>query len=124
VGDVNEVKLILIRLIDFLQREQITVMFTALTFTHESNGQPDEGVSSLVDAWLKVRDIEADGERNRTVYIMKSRGMKNSNKVREFIITSKGIKLVDICTGPEGVLTGSKRESFQQSLKNIPVKKK
>jgi circadian clock protein KaiC len=99
-------------------------MFTALTFTNESNGQPDEGVSSLVDAWLKVRDIETDGERNRTIYIMKSRGMKNSNKVREFIITSKGIKLVDICTGPEGVLTGSKRESFQQSLKNIPVKKK
>jgi circadian clock protein KaiC len=124
VGDVNEVKLILIRLIDFLQREQITVMFTALTFTNESNGQPDEGVSSLVDAWLKVRDIESDGESNRTVYIMKSRGMKNSNKVREFIISSKGIRLLEICSGPEGVLTGFKRETFQRALKNIPVKKK
>ena len=117
VGDVNEVKLILIRLIDFLQREQITVMFTALTFNNESNGQPDEGVSSLVDAWLKVRDLEFNGERNRTVYIMKSRGMKNSNKVREFLITNKGVKLVDIVTGPQGVLTGSAREDYQLQMK-------
>ena len=112
VGDVNEVKLILIRLIDFLQREQITVMFTALTFNNESNGQPDEGVSSLVDAWLKVRDIENNGERNRGIYIMKSRGMNNSNKVREFLITNKGVDLVDIVVGPEGVLTGSAREGY------------
>jgi len=124
VGDVNEVKLILIRLIDFLQREQITVMFTALTFNNESNGQPDEGVSSLVDAWLKVRDLEFNGERNRTVYIMKSRGMKNSNKVREFIITNKGVKLVDIVTGPQGVLTGSAREAHELMMKQPRPKPK
>ncbi|HUS00416.1 MAG TPA: circadian clock protein KaiC [Chitinophagaceae bacterium] len=124
VGDVNEVKLILIRLIDFLQTEQITVMFTALTFNNEINRQSDEGVSSLVDAWLKVRDLEFNGERNRTVYIMKSRGMKNSNKVREFIITNKGIKLVDIVTGPQGVLTGSAREAYELRMKESPAKPK
>ena len=122
VGDVSEVKLILIRLIDFLQREQITVMFTALTFSNEGNEQPDEGVSSLVDAWLKVRDIEFNGERNRGIYIMKSRGIKNSNKVREFLITNKGIKLVDIVLGPHGVLTGSAREAYK-TKKTDTIKK-
>ena len=123
VGDVSEVKLILIRLIDFLQTEQITVMFTALTNNYESYSQYDEGVSSLVDAWLRVSDIELNGERNRAVYIMKSRGMKNSNKIREFIITNKGIKLVDIVAGPSGILTGSAREAYELEQKNS-IKKK
>lgn len=124
VGDVSEVKLILIRLIDFLQREQVTVMFTALTSSNENNQQADEGVSSLVDAWLKVRDIEFNGERNRGIYIMKSRGMKNSNKVREFLITNKGIKMIDIVVGPNGVLTGSAREAFNQNNKPAKTKTK
>lgn len=124
VGDVSEVKLILIRLIDFLQREQVTVMFTALTSSNENNQQADEGVSSLVDVWLKVRDIEFNGERNRGIYIMKSRGMKNSNKVREFLITNKGIKMIDIVVGPNGVLTGSAREAFNQNNKPAKTKTK
>jgi circadian clock protein KaiC len=101
----------LIRLIDFLQDEQITVMFTALTLNSVVSEQTDEGVSSLVDTWLLVRDIEFNGERNRGMYIMKSRGMKHSNQVREFIITDRGIDLVDVYLGPEGVLTGSAREA-------------
>jgi len=111
VGSVSEVKSMLIRLIDFLQEEQITVMFTALTLNTIISDQTDEGVSSLVDAWLLVRDIEYNGERNRGMYIMKSRGMKHSNQVREFIITDKGLDLVDVYLGPEGVLTGSAREA-------------
>ncbi|MDB5008287.1 MAG: kaiC [Mucilaginibacter sp.] len=111
VGSVSEVKAMLIRLIDFLQDEQITVMFTALTLNTVVSEQTDEGVSSLVDAWILVRDIEFNGERNRGMYIMKSRGMKHSNQVREFIITDKGIDLVDVYLGPEGVLTGSAREA-------------
>ena len=113
VGDVSEVKSILIRLIDFLQNEQITVMFTALTLHNSTHGHYDEGVSSLVDTWMLVRDIEFNGERNRGLYIMKSRGMKNSNQVREFIISDKGIRLVDVFLGPEGVLTGSAREAYR-----------
>jgi circadian clock protein KaiC len=111
VGSVSEVKSMLVRLIDFLMEEQITVMFTALTLNTVVSEQTDEGVSSLVDAWLFVRDIEFNGERNRGMYIMKSRGMKHSNQVREFIITDKGIDLVDVYLGPEGVLTGSAREA-------------
>ncbi|MDP9079475.1 MAG: circadian clock protein KaiC [Bacteroidota bacterium] len=111
VGSVSEVKAMLIRLIDFLQEEQITVLFTALTLNTVVTEQTDEGVSSLVDAWLLVRDIEFNGERNRGMYIMKSRGMKHSNQVREFVITDKGIDLVEVYLGPEGVLTGSAREA-------------
>jgi len=111
VGNVSEVKSMLIRLIDFLQEEQVTVMFTALSLNTIVNEQTDEGVSSLVDAWLLVRDIEFNGERNRGMYIMKSRGMKHSNQVREFIITDKGLDLVEVYLGPEGVLTGSAREA-------------
>ena len=111
VGSVSEVKGMLIRLIDFLQEEQITVMFTALTLNTTATEQTDEGVSSLVDAWLLVRDIEYNGERNRGMYIMKSRGMKHSNQVREFVITDKGLDLVEVYLGPDGVLTGSAREA-------------
>lgn len=115
VGSVSEVKSMLIRLIDFLQDEQITVMFTALSLNTVVSEQTDEGVSSLVDTWLLVRDIESNGERNRGLYIMKSRGMSHSNQVREFTITDNGLSLVDVYLGPEGVLTGSAREA--QKLK-------
>ena len=113
VGSVSEVKSMLIRLIDFLQTEQVTVVFTALTLNTVVNEQTDEGVSSLVDAWILVRDIELNGERNRGLYIMKSRGMKHSSQVREFIITHDGLDLVDVYQGPDGVLTGSAREAHK-----------
>ncbi len=112
VGDSREVKSILIRLIDFLQKEQITVMFTALTFPHFIQTNPDEDVASLVDTWLSVQDIEYNGERNRAMYIMKSRGMKNSNQVREFLITDNGVEIVEVTLGPTGVLVGSAREAY------------
>lgn len=113
VGSVSEVKAMLMRLIDFLQSEQITVLFTALSLNTIVNEQTDEGVSSLVDAWILVRDIESNGERNRGMYIMKSRGMKHSNQVREFIITDDGLDLVDVYLGNDGVLIGSAREAQQ-----------
>jgi circadian clock protein KaiC len=124
VGTIGEVKSILTRLIDFLQTEQITVLFTALNYNNIVNEQTDEGVSSLVDAWLTVRDIEANGERNRGLYIMKSRGMKHSNQVREFIISSKGLNLIDVYLGPDGVLTGSAREyqKLQEETNDILFK--
>src|SRR5262249_29048313 len=78
IGSLSEVKNMLIRLIDFLQDEQITVMFTALTLNDMVNDKTDEAVSSLVDSWLLIKDIEYNGERNRAMYVMKSRGMKHS----------------------------------------------
>lgn len=113
IGSMAEVKSILIRLIDFLQAENITVLFTALIYNKDVSVQTDEGVSSLVDAWLLVQDIESNGERNRGIYIMKSRGMKHSNQVREFIISDEGLELVNVYLGPEGVLVGSARETQQ-----------
>ena len=113
VGSVAEVKNMLIRLIDFLQNEQITVMFTALALNTIVSEQTDEGVSSLVDTWMLVKDIEFNGERNRGIYVMKSRGMKHSNQVREFVISDEGLKLMEVYLGPDGVLTGSAREAFK-----------
>ncbi len=113
IGSVSEVKSMLIRLIDHLQKHQISVLFTALNYNNSIAEQTDEGVSSLVDAWLTVRDLESNGERNRGLYIMKSRGMKHSNQVREFVITDHGLELVDVYLGPKGVLIGSAREEQQ-----------
>lgn len=115
VGLLGEVKSILMRLIDFLQSEGITVVFTSLNYNNFINEQTDEGVSSLVDAWLTVTDIESNGERNRGLYIMKSRGMKHSNQIREFVITNDGLDLIDVYLGPDGILTGSAREAQQLS---------
>jgi circadian clock protein KaiC len=123
VGSVSEVKSMLIRLIDFLQAEQVTVLFTALSLNTIVNEQTDEGVSSLVDAWLLVRDIESNGERNRGMYIMKSRGMAHSNQVREFVITDEGLDLVDVYLGDGSVLTGSAREARQLSERTGEVLK-
>jgi circadian clock protein KaiC len=109
IGSVSEVKAMLIRLIDYLQHQQISVLFTALTYNTVTTEQTDEGVSSLVDAWITVRDLESNGERNRGLYIMKSRGMKHSNQVREFVITNNGLELVDVYLGDSGVLIGSAR---------------
>jgi len=101
------------RLLDFLQNEGITAMFTALSRITKINEETDEEVSSLVDAWITVRDMESNGERNRGLYVMKSRGMPHSNQVREFMITNEGLSLVDVYIGPDGVLTGSARETQQ-----------
>jgi circadian clock protein KaiC len=115
IGSMAEVKSMLIRLIDFLQGEEITVLFTALIYDKDTSVQTDEGVSSLVDAWLLVRDIESNGERNRGIYIMKSRGMRHSNQVREFVIDDNGLELVNVYLGPDGILVGSAREAQQVS---------
>lgn len=111
IGSVSDVKAMLIRLIDYLQKSSVTVLFTALNYNGTASEQTDEGVSSLVDAWITVRDLESNGERNRGMYIMKSRGMKHSNQVREFVITSDGLELVNVYLGPGGVLIGSAREA-------------
>ncbi len=109
VGTPIDVQSILTRLIDFLQMQQITVVLTALNISKSE--LPDEAVSSLVDSWIQLRDIESNGERNRGLYILKSRGMRHSNQVREFIIADEGLYLEDVYLGPDGILTGSARET-------------
>jgi circadian clock protein KaiC len=99
----------LLRLVDFLKGRGITAMLIALTGGGRTLEATEVGLSSIVDTWLLVRDIELAGERNRGLYILKSRGMHHSNQIREFLITSEGLKLIDVYIGPEGVLTGSMR---------------
>jgi circadian clock protein KaiC len=107
-----EVKPTLMRLIDFLKKEQITAVFTSLTTGGDATSAPEDsqlGVSSLMDTWLLLRNIEFNGERNRTIFVRKSRGMAHSNQVREFVLSDKGIDLVDVYLGGDRVLTGSSR---------------
>lgn len=108
-GTIEDSANMLIRLIDFLRRSHITGLFISLTSGGSAMERTEEGMSSLVDTWLLVRDIELGGERNRALYVLKSRGMAHSNQVREFLITSKGIKLKQAYLGPSGVVTGSAR---------------
>lgn len=112
----TEVKIMLLRLVDFLKTNNITAFFANLTKSNSNNELTDMSISSLIDTWLLLRDIEIGGERNRGLYILKSRGMDHSNQIREFILTNNGIELLDVYVGPEGVLTGSARLS--QESKN------
>ena len=111
VGNQNEVRSMLTRLVDFLKTAGITAMFTDLTpggIVLEATGVD---VSSLMDTWLLLETIEVGGERNRVLYVLKSRGMEHSNQIREFQLTGHGLQLLDAYLGPEGVLTGSARLS-------------
>ncbi len=108
-GSSNEIKAMLMRLLDFFKSRQITALFTDLTSGGSPSEQTDVGVSSLMDTWLLLREVELSGERNRSMYILKSRGMAHSNQLREFLLTDHGIELVDVYLGPAGVLTGSAR---------------
>jgi circadian clock protein KaiC len=115
VGEVNGM---LVRLFDFLKSEGITAMFTSLTSGAMANMEATEvGISSLIDTWLLVRDIESNGERNRGMYVIKSRGMAHSNQIREFLLTSNGLDLKDVYVGPAGLVTGSARMTVEAEEK-------
>jgi circadian clock protein KaiC len=124
VGNEVEVKAMLTRLIDLLKLRRITVMFTNLT---TNNGgaleKTDIGISSLIDTWVLLRNIEINCERNRSLYILKSRGMAHSNQLREFLLTERGIELLDVYLGPGTVLTGSARQAQEAQDKAVLVKR-
>ncbi|GAB3296415.1 KaiC family protein [Hymenobacter tenuis] len=114
VGNIAEVRSMLTRLIDFLKLHNITAVFTSLISGRNLQQEmTEEGVSSLVDTWITVRDLEGVGERNRGLSILKSRGMSHSNQVREFIVTENGIQLLDVVIGPSGIVTGASRHTQQ-----------
>ena len=104
-----EVKSMLMRIVDFLKANQITALFTSLTTAGSTIETTDIGISSLIDTWILLRDIELNGERNRGMYVLKSRGMANSNQIREFTLTDHGVVLREVYIGARGVLTGSAR---------------
>jgi circadian clock protein KaiC len=108
-GTASAANAMILRLVDFLKAERITAFFTSLTGGGADLEQTEVGVSSLVDTWLLVRSIELNGERNRGLYVLKSRGMAHSNQIREFVLGERGVELVDVYVGSSGVLTGSSR---------------
>ena len=109
VGTERDAKAMMVRLMDFLKSEQITAVLINLHGAGGKFEETDMGISSIIDTWLFLRDIESNGERNRGLYILKARGTAHSNQIREFLITKQGIKLRPAYIGPEGVLTGSAR---------------
>lgn len=112
-GNFSDVKLMLTRMLDFLKLQNITALFLDLSSCNQGD-QTDIGISSLTDTWIFLQNIETNGERNRVLYLLKSRGMAHSNQIREFILTNQGVELQDVYTGPEGVLTGSARYAQEE----------
>jgi circadian clock protein KaiC len=126
MGSKNEVKWLSARLVDFFKSKGITAMFTSLVSAN-SFEESGVGVSSVMDTWMHLMNVQTDLERNRTLHLIKSRGMAHSNQVREFFLTDKGIELRDIYAGPNGALLGSARlalearEAAEGSLKQEEI---
>ena len=118
-SSLNEVRSMLTRLVDFLKTQGITAIFTSLTAAGGSLEASEANVSSLMDTWLLLKSIEVGGERNRALYVLKSRGMEHSNQIREFLLTNDGLRLLDVYLGAEGVLTGSARVSQEMREKAV-----
>jgi circadian clock protein KaiC len=110
-GPDSDVHALLLRMLDMLKTRGITTIFTSLTSSNDRVTQSDFGLSSLMDTWIFLLDIERNGERNRGLYVLKSRGMSHSNQIREYLVTDKGVALVEAYLGVDGVLTGSARLS-------------
>jgi circadian clock protein KaiC len=118
LGNEAEIKAMLTRLIDFFKLQQITALFTSLTGGESVLESTAVGISSLMDAWLLLRDVQNGAERNRLLQLLKSRGMAHSNQIREFLLTDRGVELREVYTGPSGILlTGSAREALEAQEK-------
>ncbi len=112
-GDTTEVQAMLLRMIDFLKSRGVTAVFTHLSHAKQDETQTEAGLSSLMDAWILLLNRESNGEFNRELYLLKSRGMQHSNQVREFVMSQNGIKLREPYLGEGGALTGSSRRAFE-----------
>jgi circadian clock protein KaiC len=119
-GTDYENKGMITRLIDYLKAGQITSLFTSLTQGGHALQQSEAAMSSLMDSWVLLQDFEGNGERNRVLYVLKARGMAHSNQIREFLISDRGIDVVDAYIGASGVLTGSARAA-QGALEKAAV---
>lgn len=106
-----------VRMVDHLKNRGITGVMTSLVQGGELLETSDTYISSLVDTWLSLRNVEAGAERGRTLFILKSRGMAHSNQVREFVLSGDGIKLIDVYSSPDGVLIGSARTARESAAR-------
>jgi circadian clock protein KaiC len=108
-GVESEIQATLLRLADICKERGVTALFTSLSLAADHINEADRGVSSLMDTWISLTDIESSGERNRVIYVLKARGMSHSNQMREYRLTGCGIEMIEPYIGPEGVLTGTAR---------------
>jgi circadian clock protein KaiC len=109
VATETDVQTTMTRLVDHLKAKGVTALMTSLTRGRMEDERTDIAISSIVDTWLLVVTLESSGERNRGLYVLKSRGMAHSNQIREFLLTSHGVELLDAYIGAGTVLTGSAR---------------
>jgi circadian clock protein KaiC len=123
-GSFEDAKNALMRLVDFLKSRNITALCTSLTTGGTPLEQSEVGISSLIDSWILLRNMEMGGERTRLLSILKSRGMAHNNRVREFVLSEKGVDLIDVYMGPEGILTGTFRAFQEAQDKNDAIKRK
>ena len=108
-GPESEIHATLLRLVDICKSLGVTTVFTSLSSVGDNMSETDRGISSLMDSWVSLIDLDANGERNRILYVLKSRGMDHSKQLREYRLTRHGIEMIEAYIGPEGVLTGSAR---------------
>ena len=108
-GEAGDVHAMLLRIIDLLKSGGITAYLTNLINLHGNLYTEDAGMSSLMDTWLSLMLLESNGERNRGIYVLKSRGMGHSNQIREYQLSTHGVTLIDAYLGTAGVLTGTAR---------------
>ena len=117
-GVQSEIHSTLLRLADICKGRGITAFFTSLSLASDHTTEADRGLSSLMDVWISLTDVEVNGERNRVLFVLKVRGMSHSNQMREYLLTSDGIRLVEPYIGPEGVLTGAARQAQEARERN------
>jgi circadian clock protein KaiC len=116
LGSEGEIKAMLTRLVNFFKMQQVTALFTSLTGGGTFVESTEVGVSSLMDSWLLLRDLQNGAERNRVLNLVKSRGMAHSNQIREFLLTDHGVELRDVYAGPSGVLLAGSARAALESL--------
>ena len=117
-GVQSEIHSTLLRLADICKERGVTAFFTSLSLASDHASEADRGVSSLMDTWISLTDIESSGERNRVMYVLKARGMSHSNQMREYLLTGAGIRLIEPYVGQEGVLTGAARQAQEARERN------
>jgi circadian clock protein KaiC len=123
-GSTFDVNAMMTRLVDYLKTRGITAFQTCLTEGGEALEATNVGISSIIDVWLLVRDIEVSGERNRGLFVLKARGMSHSNQIREFTMDSRGIHLTEVYLGPAGMLTGSARVAQEATERDAALRRK
>jgi len=112
-----DVFIFITRKIGILKARGITTVLTTLKKDVEDESSSLH-ISSLTDTGILLRNIEKNGERNRLLAVTKSRGTAHSNQLREFTLSSDGIRLVDVYIGPDGILVGSERRAQEIIVEN------